>query len=107
MGERNIDQSIGFGVTSSTYSAHSKFSEDIQIEKMVDRSGKPEERNSSNAQIRTLVDEQRQMIIAECCEKISDHELQAARAEQERQILQEELWRQQKGFSFSSSTKSY
>ena len=38
------------------------------------------------------------MIIAECCEKISQHELQAARAEQERQILQEELCRQQKDF---------
>ena len=38
------------------------------------------------------------MIIAEYCEKISHHELQAARAEQDRQILQEELWRQQKDF---------
>ena len=57
-----------------------------------------EERDSSSAQIRTLFDEQRQMIIAECCEKVSHHELQAARAEQERKILQEELWRQQKDF---------
>ena len=54
--------------------------------------------SSSNAQIRTLLDEQRQMIIAEYCEKISHHELQAARAEQDRQILQEELLRQQKDF---------
>ena len=38
------------------------------------------------------------MIIAECCEKISHHELQAARAEAERLVLQEELWRQQKDF---------
>ena len=38
------------------------------------------------------------MIIAECREKVSHHELQAARAEEERQILQEELWRQQKDF---------
>ena len=38
------------------------------------------------------------MIIAECCEKISHHELQAAQAEQDRQILQEELWRQQRNF---------
>ena len=73
---------------------------------MVDRTGKPveevigiaEERGSSNAQIRTLLDEQRQMIIEECCEKISHHELQAARAKQERKILQEELWRQQQDF---------
>ena len=36
------------------------------------------------------------MIIAEYCEKIGQHELQAAHAEEERRILQEELWRQQK-----------
>ena len=98
MGERNVDQSIGFGVTRNTYIAHSKFFENIQAEKVVDRSGKPEERDSSNAQIRTLLDEQRQMIIAEYCEKVGHHELQAARAEEERRILQEELWRQQKDF---------
>ena len=63
-GERNVDQSVGFGVTRNTYSAHSKFSENTQAEKVVDRTGKPEERDSSNAQIRTLLDEQRQMIIA-------------------------------------------
>ena len=98
VGERNVDQSIGFGVTRSTYSAHSKFSENTQIEKMVDRTGKLVGENSSNAQIRTLLDEQRQMIIAEYCEKIGHHELQAARAEEERRIPQEELWRQQKDF---------
>ena len=37
-------------------------------------------------------------IIAEYCEKIGHHELQASRAEEERRILQEELWRQQKDF---------
>ena len=41
-----------------------------------DRSGQPDERYSSKAQIRTLLDEQRQMIIAEYCEKIGHHELQ-------------------------------
>ena len=51
--------------------------------------------SSSNAQIRTLLEEQRQMIIAEYCEKIGHHELQAARAEEERRLLREELWRQQ------------
>ena len=73
---------------------------------MVDRTGKPveeitgiaEERESSSAQIRTLFDEQRRTIIAECCEKVSHHAFQAARAEQERKILQEELWRQQQDF---------
>ena len=43
-----------------------------------DRTGKPVGESSSSAQIRTLFDEQRQMIIAECCEKVSHHELQAA-----------------------------
>ena len=73
---------------------------------MVDRTAKPveeitgiaEERESSSAQIRTLFNEKRRTIIAEYCEKVFHHELQTARAEQERQILQEELWRQQKDF---------
>ena len=90
--------SIGFGVTRNTHSAHSKFSENTQAEKVVDRTGKPVGENSSNAQIRTLLEEQRQMIIAEYCEKIGHHELQAARAEEERRILREELWRQQVDF---------
>ena len=74
------------------------FSENIQAEKVVDRSGKPEERHSSNAQIRTLLEEQRQTIIAEYCEKIGHHELQAAHAEEERRLLREELWRQKLEF---------
>ena len=53
-GKRNVDQSVNFGVT--------RFSEDIQTVKMVDGSGQPDERNSSNAQIRTLLEEQRQTI---------------------------------------------
>ena len=48
VGERNVDQSIGFGVTRNTYSAHSKFSENTQAEKVVDRTGKPVGENSSN-----------------------------------------------------------
>ena len=65
---------------------------------MVDGSGKPEERNSSNAQIRTLLEEQRQMIVAEYREKIGHHELQAAHAEEERRLLQGQLWRQKLEF---------
>ena len=38
------------------------------------------------------------MIIAEYCEKFGHHELQAARAEEERRILKGQLWRQQKDF---------
>ena len=63
-GERNVDQSVNFGVTRNTYSAHSKFSENNRTEKMVDGSGKPDERDSSNAQIRTPLEEQRQTNIA-------------------------------------------
>ena len=51
-----------------------------------DGSGKPDERDSSNAQIRTLLEEQRQMIIAEYGEKVGHHELQAALAEEERRL---------------------
>ena len=104
VGKSFIDP-FSFGVRNA-YSAHNQFSAITQAEKMVDRTVKPvgeitgtaEERNSSSAQIRTLFNEQREMIIAECCEKISHHELQAAHAEQDRQILQEELWRQQQDF---------
>ena len=77
-GERNVDQSVNFGVT--------HFSGDIQTVRMVDRSGQPDERNSSNAQIRTLLEEQRQTIIAEYREKVSHHELHAAHAEEERRL---------------------
>ena len=73
--EKDVDQSIGFGVTRNTYTAHSKFSENTQAEKVVDRTGKLVGENSSNAQIRTLLDEQRQLILAEYCEKIGQHEL--------------------------------
>ena len=97
VGKSNIDQ-FSFGVR-NTYSAHNQFPAITQAEKMVDRTVKPVGESSSSAQMKTLFDEQRQMIIAECCEKIGHHELQAARAEQERQILlQEELCRQQKDF---------
>ena len=66
-------------------------------ERMVDQSVQPDERNSSNAQIRTLLEEQRQTIIAECREKVGHHELQAAHAEEER-LLQGQLWRQKLEF---------
>ena len=71
---------------------------------MVDRTGEPveeriaEERESSGAQIRALLNEQRKTIIAEYCEKVAHHEFLAAQAEQDRRILQEELLRQQQDF---------
>ena len=104
MERSEIDHS-GFSVR-NVCSAQNQFPVITQAERMVDRTGKPveemieiaEERESSSAQIKTLFNEQRKTIIAECCEKVSHHELQAARAEQERKILQEELWRQQQDF---------
>ena len=57
-----------------------------------------EERESSNAQIRTMLDEQRRTIIAEYGEKVLHHELLTAQAEQDCKILQEELWRQEHDF---------
>ena len=93
-----VDHSRKSGVTFNIISAHSNFSEDIQIEKMVDRSGQLVGENSSNAQIRTLLEEQRQTVIAEYREKVSHHELQAAHAEEERRLLQGQLWRQKLEF---------
>ena len=71
---------------------------------MFDRTGEfleemiAEERESSRAQKRTLVNEQRKTIIAEYCEKSSHHELLAVQAEHERRILQGEVLRQQQNF---------
>ena len=63
-----------------------------------DRSGQPDECNSSKAQIRTLLDEQRQTVFAECHARVSHHELQAAQAEEERRLLQGQLWQQKLEF---------
>ena len=52
-----------------------------------DRSGQPDERNSSKAQIRTLLHA-----------RVSHHELQAAQAEEERGLLQGQLWQQKLEF---------
>ena len=88
----------------NAYSAHNQFPVITQAKRMVDRTGEPveemiaDERESSQAQIRTMLDEQRRTIIAECSEKVLHHEFQAARAEQERKIPEEELWRQQQDF---------
>ena len=54
-----------------------------------------EEREIAQAQIRTMLDEQRRILTAECSEKVLHHELLAAHAEQDRKILQEELRQQQ------------
>ena len=104
---RQIDKFAQKGVSQSVvvvrksinkFRCHTFFSEDIQTVRMVDGSGQPDERNSSNEQIRTLLEEQRQTIIAEYREKVSHHELHAAHAEEERRLLQGQLWRQKLEF---------
>ena len=49
---------------------------------VADRSGQPGEHRSSEAQIRTLLDDQKEQILAECKARTSRHEIQAARAEE-------------------------
>ena len=107
VGERDVDQSIGFGVTRNTYSAHSKFSENTQAEKVVDRTGKLVGENNSNAQIRTLLDEQRQMIIAEYCEKIGPSRTPSSSSRRRTPNSTRRIMASANGFSWSSSTKSY
>ena len=85
-------------VTFSVIGARNNFSEDIRIEQSHDRSGQPDERNSSKTQIRALLEEQRQTIIAEYREKVGHHELHAAHVEEERRLLQGQLWRQKLEF---------
>ena len=85
-------------------SAQSQFPLVTQPKRMISQTGRSvqeriaEERESSNAQIRTMLDEQRRTIITEYSEKVLHHELLAAQAEQDLKILQEELLRQQQDF---------
>ena len=85
-------------------SAQSQFPLVTQPKRMITQTGGSveeriaEERESSNAQIRTTLDEQRRTIIAEYGEKVLHHELLAVQAEQDRKILQEEPLRQQQDF---------
>ena len=59
-----------------------------------DRSGRPGEHRSSEAQIRTLLDDQKEQILAECQARINQHEFQAARAEEEQRLPQGQLLQQ-------------
>ena len=63
-----------------------------------DRPGRPGEHRSSEAQIRTLLDDQKEQILAECQARISQHEFQAARAEEEQRLLQGQLLQQKLEF---------
>ena len=90
-----VDYSVREGVSVSQSSSSLRFHRSGQPDvEMVDRSGQPDECYSSNAQIRTLLEEQRQTILAECHARVSHHEFQAAQAEEERRLLQGQLWQQ-------------
>ena len=94
-------------VTRNTYSAHSKFSENTQAEKVVDRNR--ETCGKKTAQMHRLgpyLMKQRQMIIAEYCEKIGHHELQAAHVEEERRILRGRIMATANGFSCEAHQQS-
>ena len=94
-----VDYFVQGGVSVSQLSSSVRSDRSGQLDgEMVDRLGQPDERDSSDAQIRTLLEEQRQTIIAEYREKVSHHELQAAQAEEERRLLQGQLWRQKLEF---------
>ena len=94
-----VDYSVREGVSvSPSSSSLSDRSGQPDGERMVDRSGQPDECNSSKAQIKTLLEEQRQTILAECHARVSHHELQAAQAEEERRLLQGQLWQQKLEF---------
>ena len=63
-----------------------------------DRTGRPVEQRNQEARIRTLLDKQKEQILAECQARINQHEFQAARAEEvqqrDQQILQGQLLQQ-------------
>ena len=58
---------------------------DRTVRSVGDRAGRPGEHRNSEAQIRTLLDNQKEQILAECQARINQHEFQAARAEEVQQ----------------------
>ena len=63
-----------------------------------DRSGRPGEHRSSEAQIRTLLDDPKEQILAKCQARLSQHEFQATRAEEEQRVFQGQLMQQKSEF---------
>ena len=63
-----------------------------------DRTGRPVEKRNQEAQIRSLLDKQKEQVLAECQARINQHEFQAARAEEvqqrDQQLLQGQLLQQ-------------
>ena len=71
-----------------------------------DRPGQLGEHRSSEAQIRTLLDDQKEQILAECQARINQHGFQAARAEEEQRLLQRQLSQQTLEFREAHHQKS-
>ena len=98
-------------VCQSVVSLSSSSTSDRTGRPVLNRSGQPGEHRSSEAQIRTLLDDQQEQILAECQARICQHEFQAARAEEVQQrdqrLLQGLLLQQKLEFSWSSSKKSH
>ena len=63
-----------------------------------DRSGRLGEHRSSEAQIGTLLDDQKEQIHSECQARICQHEFQAARAEEDQRLLHAQLLQQNSEF---------
>ena len=63
-----------------------------------DRAGRPGKHRNSEAKIMTLLDDQKEQILAECQARINQHEFQAVRAEEvqqrDQQLLQGQLRQQ-------------
>ena len=94
--------------------AYHSLREDLSVSlsssSMSDRTGRPVgdrprrlgEHRSPEAQIRTLLDDQKEQILAECQARINQHEFQAARAEEVQQrdqrLLRGPLLQQKLGF---------
>ena len=63
-----------------------------------DRAGRPAEKSSQEAQVKTLLDNQKEQILAECQARINQDEFQAAHAVEERRLLQGQLWQKKLEF---------
>ena len=99
--QENLVSHLTWLVLTATFLKTSKF------DRMVDRSGKPDERNSSNAQIRTLLEEHRQTIIAEYREKVSQTRTPCSSRRRRAPTPTRTIMAADIGISWSSSTKSY
>ena len=63
-----------------------------------DRPGRPGEHRNPEAQIRTLLEMQKEQILAECQARTNQHEFQAARADEDQRLLQGQLLQQKLEF---------